>query len=273
MSTSTYAETASPAPAADPKPRRPNGWLIVGAILTALVLTAGVLTVAGWLGYRTETVRLTYQTRATDISIELDTADVIIRPGEPGVVAVTRRISWSFNRPNLTEEWNGGTLRITGGCGARIWTGLPCDVVYTVAVPPDGSVTARVTTGDITVSDVRNVVQLTTSTGDIRVTGASGELVLQTSSGDIVASALTSPMVDASTRAGDIQLSLAGPPVSVYARANAGDIDIVVPRGETYRVDADAGLGDTTVTVWQDDASNRSIGARTSAGDIDVRYG
>lgn len=273
MSTSTHVESTISVPAADPRPRRPNVWLILGAILTALVLFAGILTVAGWLGYRTETEHQTYQAEGTDISIDLGVGDVIIRPGRAGVVAVTRQTSWSFQRPDLDERWDGRTLQVTGGCRVRPWTVLPCGVTYTIEVPAEATVRARVSAGDITVDDVRGGLDLTASLGDIRVTGASGELRLHSSHGDVVASAITADAVEASTVTGDVWLTLSAPPRTVSAETSAGDVHVVVPRGETYRVEADAGVGDMAITVGQDVASDRSIVARTSAGDIDVSYG
>jgi hypothetical protein len=273
MSTSTYVETSNSAPASAPRPRRPNVWLIVGAILTALVLIAGSLTVANWLGYRTETEQQTYQADGTDISLDIDMGDVIIRPGRPGVVTVTRQTSWSFQRPRIDERWDGRTLRITGSCPARPWAVLPCGATYTIEVPAEATVRARVSAGDITVDDVRGGLDLTASLGDIQVTGAGGELRLHSSHGDVIASAITADTVEASTVTGDVRLTLSAPPRTVSAQTTAGDVHVVVPRGETYRVEADAGVGDMAITVDQDVTSDRSIVARTSAGDIDVRHG
>lgn len=255
------------------RPGGPNPWLVIGGVVTLLLVVAGSLGVAGWLGHRTETESQTYRTEVTDLSIELDTGDLTLRPGEPGVVKITRRISWSYQRPDIDERWDGQTLRVTSDCGAWLWVGPHCGADYTLEVPAGVSVQARTSTGDITITDISGPLHLTTSTGDVRVTGADGELQLRSSTGDVVATELTSDTVDASTDTGDVRLTLSTAPRTVTARTSTGDVHIVVPEGQAYRVEAQTSTGDTGVTVQRNDTSSRSIVARTSTGDIDVRYG
>jgi CheY-like chemotaxis protein len=38
----------------------PNGWLVIGGVLTALLIATGTLAVTGWLGYRAESQHQTY---------------------------------------------------------------------------------------------------------------------------------------------------------------------------------------------------------------------
>jgi Uncharacterized conserved protein len=104
------------------------------------------------------------------------------------------------------------------------------------------------------------------------VTGARNDLILQTTTGDIVATDISSPSVDASTAAGDIRLSYDDAPVSVSARTRTGDISIVVPPGPSYRVEAATRTGDQRITVRQNLVADRTISARTTTGDIDIRY-
>src|SRR5690606_11812365 len=129
----------------------------------------------------------TYLAMVDQIAIELDAGDVIVVPGEqPGIVSVTRRIAWSYQRPEITERWDGQTLRISADCGFWLLAGPRCGVTYTLQVPIHAAVQARTTTGDITVSGIQGALQLTASSGDIRVTGAGSELGLHTTTGDIV---------------------------------------------------------------------------------------
>lgn len=274
MTTSVSTDPSGPASATGSRPGGPNGWLVIGGVVTALVLAAGTLSVAGWLGYRSETENQTYRADVTEISIELDTGDLTLVPGEPGAVAVTRRISWSYQRPDIDERWDGQTLRVTGTCGMWLWTGPNCGVDYTLEVPAGVAVRARTSTGDITISDIGGgPLHLTTSTGDIRVTGADGDLELHSSTGDVVASGITSDAVNASTGTGDVRLTLSTAPRTIVAHTTTGDVHIVVPDGPAYRVEADTNTGDTRVTVQRNDTSGRSIVARTSTGDVNVRYG
>jgi hypothetical protein len=253
------------------RPRGPNAWLVLGGIFTVIVIVAGGLSVAGWLGYRTEVQTQVYRQAVTSIDIEVDTGDLTLAPGDAGTVAVTRRLFWSYSKPTIDEQWDGQTLRVTGDCRGWFWLGPGCGVDYTVAVPEGVSVLARTSTGDISVSNIRGVLRLSTSTGDIRVSGAAAALELRTSTGDITATTTGAAPVDASTSTGDIDLRLGASSPDVMARTSTGDIQITVPGDVAYRVQADTSTGDVRVSVSQDDRSTYAIRARASTGDIDIR--
>jgi len=263
--------TAPPAPVT--RPRGPNGWLVIGGVFTALLLIAGGLSAAGWLGYRTELQEHVYEADVTSIFLEVDTGDLRLSPGEAGAVTVERRLFWSYRKPTFEERWDGQTLRVTGDCSGWFSIGPGCGVDYTLRVPEGVSVQARTSTGDVSVTNIDGDLHLTSSTGDIRVTGGGGALQLSTSTGDIIASDVTSDTIDASTSTGDVRLGFADAPRTVSAEASTGDIRIVVPDGDSYRIDADASTGDVRVSVGRNDDSGRSIVARTSTGDVDVSYG
>jgi hypothetical protein len=255
------------------RPGGPNPWLVIGGVFTALLLIAGGLSVAGWLGYRTEIQQQTYRAEVTSIVVDVGTGDLTLSPGESGVVDVERRLFWSYRKPVVDERWDGRTLRVTGDCSGWFSIGPGCGVDYTLRVPEGVSVQARTSTGDISVLNIGGELHLTTSTGDVRVTGGAGALQLRTSTGDITATDVAAPTIDASTSTGDIQLRLAAAPRTVAAEASTGDIRILVPDGDDYRVDADASTGDVRVSVQLNDSAGRSIFARASTGDIGISYG
>lgn len=188
-------------------------------------------------------------------------------------MAVHRRIFWSYAKPTIEERWDGQTLQVTARCRAALLSlGPGCGVDYTIAVPEGVAVEAHTSTGDITVRGVRGGLRLSTSTGDIAITDVTGKLSLRSSTGDINATGLTSSDVEASVSTGDVDLRFSRPPQAVAARAGTGDVTVSVPEGEAYRVQADAGIGDTHIGVRQDGEAERSIVARTSTGDIDISY-
>jgi DUF4097 and DUF4098 domain-containing protein YvlB len=266
--------TSEPGPATGtrPRPRGPNPWLVVGGLLTVLLLGAGALSVAGWLGHRTETQRQVYRQTTDAISVELGTGDITVIAGAADVVEVTRHLRWSYEKPEIDERWDGQTLSVTVDCH-HFWIGPGCGVDYTLAVPEGVTVAARTSTGDITVRAILGELNLTTSTGDIAISGAVAPLVLHTSTGDVTVTAAISPQIDASSSTGDITLRLATGPRALTTRTSTGDIRITVPDGEAYRVHTDTSTGDVRVAVRQDGSASGSITAETSTGDIDINYG
>lgn len=234
------------------RPSGPNGWLVIGGVLTVLLIAAGTLSVAGWLGVRSETQSQTYRHDAEEISIEISNGDVTLVAGEPGLVSVERRLRWSYAKPTYDERWDGRTLHVTTDCRAGQWLGPQCGIDYTLAVPETVAVRVRTSTGDIAVRDLR------------------GELRLSTSTGDVTAVDVASPAIDVSTSTGDIRLTVTAPPQTVTARTGTGDVTVRVPEGGSYRVQTDTGIGDTRISVPRDNSASRSITVRTSTGDIFV---
>src|SRR5688572_2761898 len=96
-----------PATVARPRPSGLNPWLVVGGLFTVLVLAAGALSVAGWLGRRTETQRQVYHQTTETISLDIETGDITLIAGTPDVVEVTRQLRWSYEKPTINEEWDG----------------------------------------------------------------------------------------------------------------------------------------------------------------------
>ena len=63
------------------------------------------------------------------------------------------------------------------------------------------------------------------------------------------------------------------PPIShIEAQSVTGNITVLVPRGETYRVLTSSTTGTVSVAVDTDTASETLIDARSSTGNITVDY-
>lgn len=255
--------------------RRPtgvNGWLVVGGVLTIILVVSGAISVAAWLGYRTETQTQAYPGLIREFDIELGTGDLRVVAGAEDAVVVTRRLHWSFTKPTVHEVLEGQRLTITQSCRPSLAAGPNCGIDYTIGVPTGIRLRAHTDTGDIVVDGVRGTVELSTSTGDISITAAAGDLLLRTDTGSVTVTGAHSFHVDVSTDTGDITLGLAGAPDAVTASSDTGDVRITVPRGGLYHVQSEVGTGDASVTVQTSDASDRTITARTDTGDIGITY-
>lgn len=262
----------SVSPVTQTRPGGPNGWLVIGGVVTALLIIGGALSAVSSFNFRTEISHAVLTGELTSMSVDIDTGDVSLTPGEPGVVDVQRRTFWSFSKPVVEENWDGQTLRVTVDCVGVAWIGRGCGVDYQLAIPTNISVTVNTSTGDVSATNIDGELRLTTSTGDIRVTGGDGALRLHTSTGDITAIDAAAESVDAEASTGDVRLALSSAPRTVSAHTSTGDVRIYVPDGEAYHVQTDTSTGDTDVSVRRDDDSDRSIVVRTSTGDVQVTY-
>lgn len=248
-----------------------TAWLALGGVFTALFLAFGGLNAWSWLAHQTATEEHTYLQPTTRIELKVDSGDVSLVPGVAGQVSVRRHLGWWMARPRPVESWDGTTLRIQGGCPTTI--AGDCSLDYQLRVPAGVTVVASTASGALQVHDLTGDLDLSASSGDVDVTGTRGRLSVRTSSGGVRASGLRSASVEVRASSGDVHLDFAQPPRMVRAQASSGDVDIVVPRGAAYGVQADADSGSTTVAVDQSFSSPYGIVAHASSGDIRVRYG
>jgi hypothetical protein len=262
--------------------------------LLALMFSAiAAVQVAGWTVGSVE--RTNHQVIPGPVSrLEVDAAGggditVVRELSTMPLVTVDSSVQGSIHAPVLRAVKDGATVRIAGNC-PYISFG-PCNSRIMIRVPADIEVDIRSGSGDVTASGLTGRVKLETgsgdvsadglsgpadlhtSSGDVNVRGLSGDTTLRTGSGDINAGNLATADVTADTASGDVGLDFRLAPRIIDASTASGDVDVSVPEGEAYRVEADSGSGDQNLNVKTDPASTRIIRAQTSSGDVSVGYG
>ncbi len=263
----TLADTAPTSRPPSPSTRLLVRLLAV-AFAVALVSVAGLSLLAA-LGRQT-----TEETRSFgDVVVRRVDAraagTVRILPAHSVEVGLRGRQSWSFAAPRTSEELRGDTLVLAGTCRT---VGL-CRVDYDLWVPPCAVVSAQSTAGDLEVSGLGAGAQLESSAGDVRLSGGAGDVELRSSAGSVVVAEHAGGRVEAESSAGEVRLSFTVAPDWVLAESSAGDVLVEVPvDAGPCRVAASSATGDTNGAVDRDPAAARSIDARSSAGDVRVRY-
>jgi hypothetical protein len=196
----------------------------------------------------------TFAGEVLQVVAQTDIGDVSVRQGALGQPLVVRRVlTWSFDRPTADVVRNGTRVDVTGRCGNASMSYGECSVDLDIILPVGASVIVRTRTGDISADGVGGVLEASTSTGDVDLRG------------------LRSPRVTATSSAGDVRVALLIAPQSVRARTATGDVQVRVPAdGTTYQVNAQTSVGDQTVRLPDDPASERTISASSSVGDVTV---
>ena len=254
-----------------------RAWLFAGAILTVVAILLSTVTLWSWtseLVAETETQHQTYTQPVSRVVLNLHDGDITLTPGEADQVVIERRLEWSKSKPTIEEQWAGDILAITSRCAGRSTFGVRshCAVAYVIAVPPDVEIDARTVASRIDVRDLSGDIQLSESSGDVNVTNTTGRLSVQTTSGGITGIGLRSGQLDVHATSGDIHLGFAAGPQRLTAKTGSGNVDIAVPDDDAYRVVVETSAGDTEITVRQDPGAGRTIGVRTSRGDVHIRY-
>jgi Putative adhesin len=173
-----------------------------------------------------------------------------------GPISVTEKLRWTDSKPTTSHNVAGNTLTLTDdGCPEQRPVNGRCEVAWEIRAPAGTN------------------LDLNSKAGGIELTGTAGTVVAKTSAGGVHAKDLTSKSVTAQSRAGGVKLRFAQPPDLIDASTNAGGVQIEVPAGTGYAVDADSDTGDPEIEVQRDNASPHKIKASTNAGSIEISNG
>jgi hypothetical protein len=225
----------------------------------ALLLTGVLLVVCGVAVGVSEALTNQRTTNATiarhidRVVVLTDTGHVNLVGSEGARVVVGEKLRWIWRKPRVSTHVEGSTLTVSAECPGSS-TLNRCKADLDLAIPFDADVVVR---GD---------------SGDIAAERLAGHLDMTTDSGDVAGHDLNPTVVKATTDAGNVDLEFATQPVSVHANSDSGDVDVVVPAGGEYRVDAKSDGGDVEVQgILRNDHAGRTIVATADAGDVTVR--
>jgi DUF4097 and DUF4098 domain-containing protein YvlB len=274
-------------------PRAQRGAaLAIGGLLALMFSAIAAVQVAGWtVGAVEKTTHQVIPGPVDKLTVDAGEGDItVVRElTDAPHVTIDSTVKGSIHAPVLRAVNDAGTVRIDGNC-PEISFG-PCRVRVMIRVPLNVEVDISSASGDVTASGLVGRVKLETGSGDVNADGLSGPAELHTSSGDvnvrdlsgdvdlrsgsgdINGAQLASADVAADTASGDVELDFRQAPRSVDATTGSGDVDVIVPKGDAYRVEADSGSGEEHPNVNTDTEATRVIRAQTSSGDITVGYG
>lgn len=267
-----------------------GGALLIGGLLALLFTTIAAVQVGAWSTGAVE--RTTHQVVPGPVEIvkvDAGAGDILVVPTAGDDVRIDSSAKGALHTPRLRAVKDGLMVRMNGNCPAISFG--PCRASIVLHVPPGTRIDVHSGSGDLTASGITGPVRmetgsgdvtataltgdadLRTSSGDVNVRALGGDVSLRTASGDVNAEDLATETAQAVTSSGDVELDFRLAPRDVDAATASGDVDVSVPRGQTYRVEADTGSGDDTIGVRTDPASQRIVRARTSSGDVSVNYG
>jgi len=277
----SFAGPAGPHSAAGP-PHRVAGrkgqralWFGIAGMTAVVTIAAVGLPQIGWLAAQTTTTTWISRHAITAVEVDVTGGDLTVRPTAGGeTISLRQTLTWTVNKPQVTETWQGNTLLINEDCAAPSFEMVnPCGADLELAVPATVSVQSILDSGSVTIKRMSGAVNARAQSGDIDLDGDRGMISARADSGDIHADGLASPQVNAQTLSGDVDLTFSSAPVSVTASVESGGVSVTVPRGATYRVSGQTSSGDRHVEQGiEDEASQRSIDINTQSGDASLNY-
>ncbi|MFD8527303.1 hypothetical protein ACFV0L_07805 [Streptosporangium canum] len=270
-------------------------WIAVGGALTALTVSG--IALAGWSEvsrtqaagdrYDTSLLRPATLSESSVREYTLTSPELVLRtggrvnisivPGTAGQISIKREIIWfegapgfSGGKPSMSEMWNGRTLQLTVGCPVKVRPReSPCRAEYTLSLPPATDVEASTDFGSVSARGVQGDLRLSTASGEVTVADVGGALRARAGSGKVTGTGLRSAVVDVEVGRGDAVLGFQRAPEDVRAVAGeGGDVEVTVPDGDGYRVDARAGR--SVVEVRRDQEASRRITALAPEGELRI---
>jgi Putative adhesin len=222
----------------------------------------------------------------TEIHVSGGSGDVTIEPDSAVHTADIRRtVRYRGPKPGVTYHIDGTVLTIDTSCTGN------CSVSYVVRVPPRGTGTGlivsgdngsgdvRITgvgsvdlhlgSGDLQVTDVSGPVTTRTGSGDTTVSGVAGDVSVTTSSGGVNGDDLRGSQVRVDVSSGDVSLGLSGTG-NATIRTGSGDIDITVP-DHSVSLSLDNGNGDQRIEITPDANSPYHLDLHAGSGDISIK--
>ncbi|GAA4853267.1 hypothetical protein GCM10023235_33170 [Kitasatospora terrestris] len=179
--------------------------------------------------------------------VEGATGDVEVVSGGSALTVVERH-RYRGRAPEAVHQVVDGTLTVSYRCS-------DCSVGYRVEVPEATAVTVH------------------NSTGDVRITGPAGRVEARSSTGRVVARGLTASAVRLESSTGEVRASFEDAPAEVTATSATGSVEVTLPTGRTYDVDARSGTGEVRVGVERSTSAPRRVTARSGTGDVTVTRG
>ncbi|MFI6153355.1 hypothetical protein ACIBCA_11740 [Kitasatospora sp. NPDC051170] len=218
-------------------------------VLGAVAITAGVvLGMQGCLPFGSDreerTVEYGVSGQVRELVVETENGGAVVAGGGDSV-RVSEKWRWKGSEPSATHEVKDGVLTLRYSCEA-------CGIGYTVHVP----------------SSVK--VRVKAENGGARLSGLAGEVDASVENGGVEATGLTGPKVRMHADNGGVKAEFTAAPAEVEATVGNGGVQLKVPAGEAYAVDARAKVGGTAVGIPSQAGAAHRLTARAETGGVSV---
>ena len=244
------ATTPAPTPT---RPPRSTGRRVLA--VTAVV--AGLLLLLVGLDRATRETTTTSETfdaaGVRSLVVGTSAGEVTVVATDRADIAVeARATSGLFNHGDVAMRRDGDRLGLAGDCdGLHVGS---CRVAFEVQVP----------------RDLRASVDVDATAGRIVLRGLTADVAVRTTAGEVELHDFAGTAATVTTTAGSIQVDASAATRSLDLRTTAGEIDVRIDDTEPLRVDVDTTVGSESVSVHQSADADRTVTARTTAGEITV---
>ncbi len=173
-------------------------------------------------------------------------------------------VTLSAEGGNVTANDLTGTLALDTGGGDLTGSGLAGNLQITA----EG--------GNVQIGNVNGPTRVDTGGGDLTASGLAGNLTVFAEGGNVDAEALISPQVVVQSGGGDVTLVFNQPPTNLQISAQGGNINVVLPAGDTkYDIATPDTQGGNVYysSALSSPTSHNVITADSGGGDVTITQG
>jgi hypothetical protein len=240
-------------------------------ILSGLAVLVVVVALAGW-GI-TELLRPnhpysgSWQADASNskvLDVRTDGMGVTLRAGDTSQVEVKATGGYDDKAPDFSVKPSGQSVEVVGKCSGD------CSVQLHITLP--AGLAAKVDTGGpaISATGLTGALDLRTGSGAIDVDKTSGPLTLHTGDGAVTLNGSRSPNASVTTGNGAVDATFASAPTSANIQTQDGAVDLRVPHGADYYIDAKSSGSTPDVKLPVERNAAHELIVRTHSGGITV---
>ena len=262
--------------------------LLLGVpIAFALIAWTGLTEVA-YAGLGSYPVRLSVPVEGSTVNLSASAADVQVTQAAGSTLRLAGKATYSLIRSNVTWHTTPSGVIVSSRC--HFFIGI-CSFSFHAVLPAGKRTVLSDGSGNLTLRGLTGPVTVGSGSGDVQANVLTGRVSLQTGSGNITGGALSGPKVTLKAGSGDIafdslesldvvvtdgsgnvDLTFSKAPTRVKVSNSSGNVNVVLPRGVRYQVNATTDSGNRTVSVLQTSAPDHVITVTDGSGNVSVTY-
>ncbi|GAA3804128.1 hypothetical protein GCM10022403_042580 [Streptomyces coacervatus] len=199
------------------------------------------------------------------LEVHTDGMGVSLGPSDSSQVEVKADGGYDNDAPQVAVKRSGQGLSVVGSCPSG-----GCSVQLHIKLPADLAVKADTGGPQISVSDLKGPLDLRTGSGAIDADNTSGALTLHTGAGAVTLAGSRSPSASVTTGDGAVDAGFVSAPTNVNIATGNGAVDLRVPHGSRYYIDATSSNSTPDVKLPVDRNASHQITVKTRSGGIQV---
>ena len=262
--------------------------LLLGVpVAFALIAWTGLTEVA-YAGLGSYPVHLSVPVRGSTVSLSAGDADVQVTQATGNQLELNGKAQYSLIRSNVTWHSTPSGVIVSPRC--HFFVGI-CSFSFHAVLPAGKRAVVSAGSGNLTLRGLTGPVSGVSGSGDVQGNALTGRVSLQNGSGNITGGALSGPKVTlkagsgniafdslesldvvVTDGSGNINLTFSKAPTRVRVSNSSGNVNVVLPRGVRYQVNATTDSGNRTVSVLQTSAPDHVITVTDGSGNVSVTY-